>query len=180
VRDEVEENLLFHASALSAIAAEKLIEDYRRLIELTRPEVVEFPPVEEVRANRKIIRHEADVPVLLSAMKAKPDWLLTHNTKHFTPAVTQRTGLRIATPVEFLRCCRGCCGKSAKRDADSNANLRGGQRIGGSERSIWFSSHGLHCHGVGCVLVLEIEAEIGARELWCCSDCATNSCNYFS
>ena len=107
VRDEVEENLLFHASALSAIAAEKLIEDYRRLIELTRPELVEFPPVEEVRANRKIIRHEADVPVLLSAMKAKPDWLLTHNTKHFTPAVTQRTGLRIATPVEFFEVLSG-------------------------------------------------------------------------
>ena len=30
--------------------------------------------------------HEADVPVLLSAMAAKPDWLLTHNTKHFTSA----------------------------------------------------------------------------------------------
>jgi hypothetical protein len=36
-------------------------------------------------------------------MAAKPDWLLSHNTKHFTPAVAQRTGLRIATPVEFFK-----------------------------------------------------------------------------
>ena len=107
VRDEVEENLLFHASALSAIAAEKLIEDYRRLIELTRPEVVPFPEVELVRASRGLIRHEADVPVLLSAMEAKPDWLLTHNTKHFTQAVAVRCGVRIATPVEFFETLAG-------------------------------------------------------------------------
>jgi hypothetical protein len=36
-------------------------------------------------------------------MASKPDWLLTHNTKHFTKAVAQRTALRIATPAEFFR-----------------------------------------------------------------------------
>jgi hypothetical protein len=41
--------------------------------------------------------------VLLSAIASRPDWLLTHNTKHFTPAVGRRTGLRIATPVEFFQ-----------------------------------------------------------------------------
>jgi hypothetical protein len=28
---------------------------------------------------------------------------LTHNAKHFTLAVARRSGLRIATPVEFFR-----------------------------------------------------------------------------
>jgi hypothetical protein len=32
-----------------------------------------------------------------------PDWLLTHNTAHFTPAVATRTGLRIATPRRFFQ-----------------------------------------------------------------------------
>jgi hypothetical protein len=36
-------------------------------------------------------------------MQAQPDWLLTHNTQHFTVAVAKRTGLRIATPLEFFR-----------------------------------------------------------------------------
>jgi hypothetical protein len=39
-------------------------------------------------------------------MASKPDWLLTHNTKHFTKVVAQRTSLtslRIATPAEFFR-----------------------------------------------------------------------------
>jgi hypothetical protein len=44
-----------------------------------------------------------DVRILLSAMACKPDWLLTHNTKHFTQAVAKRAGLRIATPAEFFR-----------------------------------------------------------------------------
>jgi predicted nucleic acid-binding protein len=103
VRDEVEENLLLHAERLPALDADQLIEDYRRLINLTSPEVVHYPDVELVRSSRKLIRHEADVPVLLSAMASKPDWLLTHNTRHFTKAVAHRTSLRIATPAEFFR-----------------------------------------------------------------------------
>jgi predicted nucleic acid-binding protein len=49
-----------------------------------------------------LIRHAADVPVLLSAMASKPDWLLTHNTNHLTKAVAEKTALRIATPAEFF------------------------------------------------------------------------------
>jgi predicted nucleic acid-binding protein len=103
VRDEVEENLLLHAERLPALDADRLIEDYRRLMKLTNPELVPYPDKDLVRASRRLIRHEADVPVLLSAMASKPDWLLTHNTKHFTKVVAQRTSLRIATPAEFFR-----------------------------------------------------------------------------
>lgn len=103
VRDEVEENLLLHAERLPSLDADKLIEDYRRLIKLTNPELVPYPGKDVVRSNRHLIRHEADVPVLLSAMASKPDWLLTNNTKHFTKAVARRAALRIATPAEFFR-----------------------------------------------------------------------------
>jgi hypothetical protein len=103
VREEVEENLLVHAGSLPSEQADALVEDYRRLIQLTKPEVVAYPELEVVLANRWLIRHASDVPVLLSAMAARPDWLLTHYTKHFTPAVARRTGLRIATPVDFFR-----------------------------------------------------------------------------
>ncbi len=103
VRDEVQENLLLHAGRLKPEDAKTLVEDYRRLISLTRPEFVPYPGTDRVRSNRHLIRHGADVPVLLSAVDSKPDWLLTHNTKHFTNAVAQRTGLQIATPAEFFR-----------------------------------------------------------------------------
>jgi predicted nucleic acid-binding protein len=103
VRDEVEDNLLLHAERLTAREAERLIEDYRRLIKLTNPETVSYPDKSLVLSSRHLIRHAADVPVLLSAVASKPDWLLTHNTKHFTKVVAQRTSLRIATPAEFFR-----------------------------------------------------------------------------
>jgi len=103
VRDEVEENLLLHAERLSSLDADQLIEDYRHLIKLTHPELIPYPDKDLVRSSRHLVRHAADVPVLLSAMASKPDWLLTHNTRHFTKAVAQRSSLRIATPAEFFR-----------------------------------------------------------------------------
>jgi predicted nucleic acid-binding protein len=103
VRDEVEQNLLLHAERLPSLEADKLIEHYRRLIKLTTPEVVPYPDELLVRSSRHLIRHEADVPVLLSAISSRPDWLLTHNTKHFTKAVAKRAGVRVATPAEFFR-----------------------------------------------------------------------------
>ena len=103
VREEVEENLLLHAERLPALDADDLIDHYHRLIKLTDPEMVARPAKALVESSRHLIRDEADVPILLSAMASRPDWLLTHNTKHFTPAVARRTGLRITTPAEFFR-----------------------------------------------------------------------------
>lgn len=103
VRDEVETNLLRHAEHLVPVDANQLVEDYRKLVQLVRPVLVAYPERSTVLANRHLIRHLPDVPVLLSAIASKPDWLLTHNTKHFTPAVARRCGLRIATPIVFFK-----------------------------------------------------------------------------
>lgn len=103
VRDEVEENLLILAQERSALQVERLIEDYHGLIKPAKPEIVPYPEPSLIRSNLHLIRHQADVPILLSAIASKPDWFLTHNQKHFTAAVAQRTGLRIAAPVEFFR-----------------------------------------------------------------------------
>ena len=103
VRDEVEENLLLHAGRMPGNDADRLIDDYHELLRLIRPDLIPYPTKDLVVSNRHLIRHAADVPVLLSAMACKPDWLLTHNTKHFTRAVPERSELRIATPEHFFR-----------------------------------------------------------------------------
>jgi predicted nucleic acid-binding protein len=103
VREEVAEALLLRMGRVNPADVKLISEDYRRLMALTEPEVVPFPEADRVRSNRHLIRHLHDVPVLLSAMDSKPDWLITHNTKHFTKAVGHRVGLRIATPAEFFR-----------------------------------------------------------------------------
>jgi len=102
VRDEVEENLLIHAATLERAAGNQLLKDYDGLLRLTRPLIVPYPAESEIIAARSLIRHLADVPVLVSAMQSRPDWLLTHNTKHFSPAVARRAGLRIGTPADFF------------------------------------------------------------------------------
>lgn len=103
VREEVEENLLLHAASLDSQDAEQILDDYTTLIKLARPILVPLPEANEVRDSRQLIRHASDVPVLLSAMHSQTDWLLTHNTTHFTQTVAKRTGLRIATPQEFFQ-----------------------------------------------------------------------------
>ena len=103
VREEVEENLLIRLGGAEPRDVNRVLDGYVHLIALMKPEMVPFPEQAEVIAGRHLIRHAADVPVLLSAIASRPDWLITHNTKHFTPAVARRTGLRIATPVEFFR-----------------------------------------------------------------------------
>ncbi len=103
VREEVEHNLLLHAQTLPRTWAEQLMRDYDAMIDRCHPEMVSHVTQAEIHANRALIRHEADVPVLLAAIKSKPDWLLTNNTKHFNKSVAQKTRLRIATPAELFR-----------------------------------------------------------------------------
>jgi hypothetical protein len=100
VKIEVEHFLLRYADRYQA---DWLLADYDKFIQLARPEEVPYPDRRDVEASRALIRHAADVPVLVSAMQSAPDWLLTNNTDHFTPAVAARTGLRIAEPEEFIR-----------------------------------------------------------------------------
>jgi predicted nucleic acid-binding protein len=80
-----------------------LIDTYDKFIKLARPERIPLTTSEEVLAHRHLIRHLADVPVLVAALKSQPDWLVTKNTDHFSKAVAQRTGLRIIHPDHFIK-----------------------------------------------------------------------------
>ena len=102
VRVEVENNLLVRLGGLESADATRILEDHSHLLVLLKPEIVPLPNATDVHASRHLIRHAADVPVLLSAVASRPDWVLTHNTKHFTQTVARRCGLRIATPVDFF------------------------------------------------------------------------------
>ncbi len=46
-----------------------------------KPEIVPFQTEAEVIAGRHLIRHAADVPVLLSAIASRPDWPLVSGYK---------------------------------------------------------------------------------------------------
>jgi predicted nucleic acid-binding protein len=80
------------------------LNDLRRLIRLSNLRIVPNPSRKEVEANLYLISDPNDVPILLAAMKANVDYLVTHNRKHFLddPMVSERSGLKIGTPGDAL------------------------------------------------------------------------------
>lgn len=101
-RIEVERNLLKLVDRVGEEATEQIIADYEGFLRLARPIRVPLPDGERVKANRTLIRHLADVPVVLAAIDSNPDWLITRNRDHFTDKVAERIGIRIASPQEFF------------------------------------------------------------------------------
>jgi predicted nucleic acid-binding protein len=101
VQGEIEDNLLELLASDSRLANDT-INAYSTLLRLLSPEFIPLPNKQEVDRHRHLIRHQTDVPVLVSAFKAAPDWFLTTNTRHFTKQVALHTQLKILTPQEFI------------------------------------------------------------------------------
>jgi hypothetical protein len=80
------------------------LNDLRSLIKSSNLRIVDNPAKEKVEANLYLINDPNDVPILLAAMKAKVDYLATHNRRHFLddPKVAEISGLRIGTPGDVL------------------------------------------------------------------------------
>jgi predicted nucleic acid-binding protein len=87
----------------------KALNDLRSAIFASRAQILRDPSPEEVNAHLHLISHPADVPILLAAMAAEVDYLVTFNRRHFIddPEVTRGTGLRIGTPGDALSWVRG-------------------------------------------------------------------------
>jgi hypothetical protein len=82
-----------------------LIDDYALALRLLAPERTQRITQQEFDSHRSFIHHQNDVPVLVTAIKSNPDWLVTSNIEHFNEEVALKTGLRIATPRQFLARC---------------------------------------------------------------------------
>jgi predicted nucleic acid-binding protein len=94
----------------------KILHVAREMIRESNVIIHKDPSKEEVRDHLNWIDHDADVPILVSAIKAHVDFLVTLNTKHFLndPQVTFRSGLRIGTPGDALSWVRGQMTKPSK------------------------------------------------------------------
>jgi len=78
--------------------------DFRQALKDADIKIVHDPPAKEVRENLYLMTDVEDVPVLLAAMKARVDYLATHNRRHFLddPKVAEKSGLRLGTPGDML------------------------------------------------------------------------------
>lgn len=77
---------------------------YRETLRSSGLRIVRDPSPEEVEAHRDVIAHRVDVPIVVAAMEAKVDYLVSFNRRHFIddPGVAAQSGLRIGTPGEAL------------------------------------------------------------------------------
>jgi predicted nucleic acid-binding protein len=100
----VSELVITESERAMAKKAPSNLNDLRSLIKSSNLRIVDNPAKEEVEANLYLINDPNDVPILLAAMKARVDYLATHNRKHFLddPKVTEISGLRIGTPGDVL------------------------------------------------------------------------------
>jgi predicted nucleic acid-binding protein len=100
----VSELVIWESERAMAKKAPGNLDDLRSLIRSANLRIVGNPSRKEVEANLYLINDPNDVPILLAAMKAKVDYLATHNRKHFLddPTVAKKSGLRIGTPGDVL------------------------------------------------------------------------------
>jgi predicted nucleic acid-binding protein len=82
----------------------RALPEFREAIHATGLRIVRDPAPDEMAGHADIIAHQADVPIVVAAMRSKTDYLVTLNRRHFIddPAVADRSGLRIGTPGDAL------------------------------------------------------------------------------
>lgn len=66
-----------------------------------------LPTAAEITQHRllvlPVLKHVNDLPGVVTAIQAQPDWVISANPEHWSPALGARIGLRVVTPLEFLR-----------------------------------------------------------------------------
>lgn len=82
---------------------------YREAVRSSGLRIVHDPSPQQVQAHQDVIAHAADVPIVVAAIEANVDYLVTFNRRHFVddPDVAVRAGMPIGTPGDALAWVRG-------------------------------------------------------------------------
>lgn len=107
IEREVQRNVARKVASLDAAAAHPIAEGVAGWLQRIRIERYPFPSQEEIQSDvatlLPAIKHINDLPAVVTAVQARPDWVISTNTEHWNEELGTRTGLRIVTPRAFLR-----------------------------------------------------------------------------
>lgn len=84
--------------------APEVLGRYALLLQEVNVEIVPDPEPEELTPYIALLPHREDVPILVAALKAEADYLVTLNRKHFleVPGLMEKTELQMGTPGDFI------------------------------------------------------------------------------
>jgi len=107
VEEEVAGAIDRKLAELTPEKAEELLTDLSGWYRHVRLERVPRPSDEAVELALPrllpVLRHLNDLPAVVAAVEARPDWVISTNRAHWNAALAARTGLRIVTPLAFIR-----------------------------------------------------------------------------
>jgi predicted nucleic acid-binding protein len=100
----ISEQVLVETERAIARKLPSALGNVRQAIHASGVIIVPDPTPEGVKAHLDWMKDLTDIPILLAAMQAGVDYLVTLNRRHFLDdaGVTQRSGLRIGTPGDAL------------------------------------------------------------------------------
>jgi predicted nucleic acid-binding protein len=77
---------------------------YREALRKTGVRIVPKPTAEAIKPYEGIIADPTDVPIVVAAIQARVDYLVTFNRHHFLddPGVAQRAGIPMGLPADAL------------------------------------------------------------------------------
>lgn len=86
---------------------EQFIEDYLKYIELTNIKILPLPDQQDVVLNKDVflpvLKHLADLPIVITAIQHEIDWIISNNRDHFNDALAEKLNIKINSASEFLK-----------------------------------------------------------------------------
>jgi len=100
----ISEQVIVECERSLAKKVPQALPEFRQTIKDANLKILKDPSLKEVRESLYLISDSTDAPILAAAIKAKVDFLVTHNRKHFLddPKVAEKSGLQIGTPGDAL------------------------------------------------------------------------------
>lgn len=106
VEREVRRDLTLALAKLPPERASVIVSSFEGWLSRVQIERHPMPSEDEILAHyaqvMPVLRHANDIPAVITAILARPDWVLSTNTRHWNAELAARTRLRIATPQHFL------------------------------------------------------------------------------
>ena len=100
----ISEQVIVESERALARKAAASLPYYRAALRASNLRIMANPSQNDLVPHEGVIGHSADVPIVVAAIRAEVDYLVTLNRKHFIddPNVAARSGLRIGTPGDAL------------------------------------------------------------------------------